>query len=70
LIHPWKQQLSLVQNQWWTLFSTIVSRASTLEVFSTSVVGNYNGVLQLVSTENVDQHLLLVLGICNQMIDC
>jgi homeobox-leucine zipper protein len=53
LIHPWKQQLLLVQNQWWTLFSTIVSRASTLEVFSTGVAGNYNGALQLVCTENV-----------------
>jgi hypothetical protein len=70
LIHPWKQQLFLVQSQWWTLFSTNVSRASTLEVFSTSIAGNYNGALQLISTENIDPHLLFVLGISNQMIDC
>ncbi|GJN12502.1 hypothetical protein PR202_ga30785 [Eleusine coracana subsp. coracana] len=38
-------------NQWWNLFSTIVSRASTLEVFSTAVAGNYNGALQLMSAE-------------------
>ncbi|TVU43450.1 hypothetical protein EJB05_09923 [Eragrostis curvula] len=38
-------------NQWWTLFSTIVSRASTLEVLSTGVAGNYNGALQIMSAE-------------------
>lgn len=37
-----------VQNQWSTLFSSIVSRAATLEVLSTGVAGNYNGALQLV----------------------
>lgn len=38
-----------VQNQWSTLFSSIVSRAATLEVLSTGVAGNYNGALQLVT---------------------
>jgi len=31
----------LVQNQWSTLFSSIVSRAATLEVLSTGIAGNY-----------------------------
>ncbi|XP_062195089.1 homeobox-leucine zipper protein ROC7-like [Phragmites australis] len=38
-------------NQWSTLFSSIVSRAGTLEVLSTGVAGNYNGALQLMSAE-------------------
>ncbi|GJN39737.1 hypothetical protein PR202_gb28873 [Eleusine coracana subsp. coracana] len=38
-------------NQWRDLFSTIVSRASTLQAFSTAVAGNYNGALQLMSAE-------------------
>ncbi|XP_020401599.1 homeobox-leucine zipper protein ROC7 isoform X3 [Zea mays] len=40
-----------VQNQWSTLFSSIVSRAATLEVLSTGVAGNYNGALQLMTAE-------------------
>ena len=42
------KKIILVQNQWSTLFSSIVSRAGTLEVLSTGVAGNYNGALQLV----------------------
>ncbi|PUZ50027.1 hypothetical protein GQ55_6G026600 [Panicum hallii var. hallii] len=38
-------------NQWSTLFSSIVSRAATLEVLSTGVAGNYNGALQLMTAE-------------------
>ncbi|XP_030459605.1 homeobox-leucine zipper protein HDG2-like isoform X2 [Syzygium oleosum] len=38
-------------NQWSTIFSSIVSRAMTLEVLSTGVAGNYNGALQVVTAE-------------------
>ncbi|XP_020109359.1 homeobox-leucine zipper protein ROC2-like [Ananas comosus] len=38
-------------NQWRTIFSSIVSRATTLEVLSTGVAGNYNGALQVMSAE-------------------
>ncbi|XP_061351462.1 homeobox-leucine zipper protein HDG2-like isoform X2 [Gastrolobium bilobum] len=38
-------------NQWSTVFSGIVSRAMTLEVLSTGVAGNYNGALQVMTTE-------------------
>ncbi|KAJ1272895.1 hypothetical protein BS78_06G237900 [Paspalum vaginatum] len=38
-------------NQYATVFSSIVSRAATLEVLSTGVAGNYNGALQLMSVE-------------------
>ncbi|XP_023534533.1 homeobox-leucine zipper protein HDG2-like [Cucurbita pepo subsp. pepo] len=38
-------------NQWSTLFSGIVSRAMTLEVLSTGVAGNYNGALQVMTSE-------------------
>ncbi|KAJ1267156.1 hypothetical protein BS78_07G035000 [Paspalum vaginatum] len=38
-------------NQWSTLFSSIVSRAVTMEVLSTGVAGNYNGALQLMTAE-------------------
>ncbi|KAL2524005.1 Homeobox-leucine zipper protein MERISTEM L1 [Abeliophyllum distichum] len=38
-------------NQWQTVFSTIVSRAMTLEILSTGVAGNYNGALQVMSAE-------------------
>ncbi|XP_072968255.1 homeobox-leucine zipper protein ROC2-like [Typha angustifolia] len=38
-------------NQWSTAFSSIVSRATTLEVLSTGVAGNYNGALQVMSAE-------------------
>ncbi|KAG2576571.1 hypothetical protein PVAP13_6NG030900 [Panicum virgatum] len=41
----------LMDNQWSTLFSSIVSRAATLEVLSTGVAGNYNGALQLMTAE-------------------
>ncbi|KAG8086739.1 hypothetical protein GUJ93_ZPchr0010g10720 [Zizania palustris] len=37
--------------QWMALFSSIVSRAATLEVLSTGVAGNHNGALQLMSAE-------------------
>ncbi|PUZ49012.1 hypothetical protein GQ55_7G291900 [Panicum hallii var. hallii] len=38
-------------NQYATVFSSIVSRAVTLEVLSTGVAGNYNGALQVMSVE-------------------
>ncbi|XP_078176453.1 homeobox-leucine zipper protein ROC2-like [Carex rostrata] len=38
-------------NQWCTIFSSIVSRAVTLEVLSTGVAGNYNGAFQVMSAE-------------------
>ncbi|KAH7844773.1 hypothetical protein Vadar_031512 [Vaccinium darrowii] len=38
-------------NQWASVFSGIVSRATTLEVLSTGVAGNYNGALQVMSAE-------------------
>lgn len=38
-------------NQWSTIFSGIVSRAMTLEVLSTGVAGNYNGALQVMTSE-------------------
>ncbi|XP_030544276.1 homeobox-leucine zipper protein HDG2-like isoform X3 [Rhodamnia argentea] len=38
-------------SQWSTIFSSIVSRAMTLEVLSTGVAGNYNGALQVVTAE-------------------
>ncbi|XP_054816200.1 homeobox-leucine zipper protein HDG2-like isoform X1 [Prosopis cineraria] len=38
-------------NQWYTVFSGIVSRAMTLEVLSTGVAGNYNGALQVMTAE-------------------
>ncbi|KAG4972744.1 hypothetical protein JHK87_029565 [Glycine soja] len=38
-------------NQWSTVFCGIVSRALTLEVLSTGVAGNYNGALQVMSSE-------------------
>ncbi|GFP79075.1 homeobox-leucine zipper protein meristem l1 [Phtheirospermum japonicum] len=38
-------------NQWSSVFSSIVSRAVTLEVLSTGVAGNYNGALQVMSAE-------------------
>ncbi|KAG2574930.1 hypothetical protein PVAP13_7KG395300 [Panicum virgatum] len=41
----------LMDNQYATMFSSIVSRAATLEVLSTGVAGNYNGALQVMSVE-------------------
>ncbi|KAL3820679.1 hypothetical protein ACJIZ3_006584 [Penstemon smallii] len=38
-------------NQWSSVFSSIVSRALTLEVLSTGVAGNYNGALQVMTAE-------------------
>ncbi|KAG8086906.1 hypothetical protein GUJ93_ZPchr0010g7579 [Zizania palustris] len=38
-------------NQFATVFSSIVSRASTHDVLSTGVAGNYNGALQVMSME-------------------
>ncbi|KAG2330664.1 hypothetical protein Bca52824_001844 [Brassica carinata] len=38
-------------NQWSCVFSGIVSRALTLEVLSTGVAGNYNGALQVMTSE-------------------
>ncbi|KAF9589084.1 hypothetical protein IFM89_018815 [Coptis chinensis] len=48
--------LSLVEilmdvGQWTTMFSSIVSRAMTLDVLSTGVAGNYNGALQVMTAE-------------------
>ncbi|KVH97402.1 Homeodomain-containing protein [Cynara cardunculus var. scolymus] len=44
-------------NQWSNVFCAIVSRATTLEVLSTGVAGNYNGALQVVR-ESIIQNLL------------
>lgn len=38
-------------NQWSSVFSCIVSRAYTVEIFSTGVAGNLNGALQLMYAE-------------------
>ncbi|XP_059661867.1 homeobox-leucine zipper protein PROTODERMAL FACTOR 2-like [Cornus florida] len=38
-------------NQWSNVFSSIVSRAMTLEVLSTGVAGNYNGAFQVMTAE-------------------
>ncbi|XP_022136006.1 homeobox-leucine zipper protein HDG2-like [Momordica charantia] len=38
-------------NQWSSVFSGIVSRGVTLEVLSTGVAGNYNGALQVMTSE-------------------
>ncbi|KAK8567449.1 hypothetical protein V6N12_006036 [Hibiscus sabdariffa] len=38
-------------HQWSTVFSGIVSKASTLDVLSTGVAGNYNGALQVMAAE-------------------
>ncbi|XP_024988375.1 homeobox-leucine zipper protein MERISTEM L1-like [Cynara cardunculus var. scolymus] len=38
-------------NQWSNVFCAIVSRATTLEVLSTGVAGNYNGALQVMTAE-------------------
>ncbi|XP_022776631.1 homeobox-leucine zipper protein HDG2-like isoform X2 [Durio zibethinus] len=38
-------------HQWLTVFSGIVSKASTLDVLSTGVAGNYNGALQVMTAE-------------------
>ncbi|KAL3627538.1 Homeobox-leucine zipper protein MERISTEM L1 [Castilleja foliolosa] len=38
-------------NQWSSVFSSIVSRAVTLEVLSTGVAGNYNGAFQVMTAE-------------------
>ncbi|KAI3745359.1 hypothetical protein L1987_58470 [Smallanthus sonchifolius] len=44
-------ELLMDVNQWSNVFSGIVSRAMTLEVLSTGVAGNYNGALQVMSSE-------------------
>ncbi|MBA0592838.1 hypothetical protein Gorai_009807, partial [Gossypium raimondii] len=38
-------------HQWSTVFSAIVSKASTLDVLSTGIAGNYNGALQVMTAE-------------------
>lgn len=38
-------------SQWTTMFSSIVSRAMTLEVLSTGIAGNCNGALQVMTAE-------------------
>ncbi|KAL3850851.1 hypothetical protein ACJIZ3_012733 [Penstemon smallii] len=38
-------------NQWTSVFSSIVSRAMTLDVYSAGVAGNYNGALQVMTAE-------------------
>ncbi|GMI75276.1 homeodomain GLABROUS 2 [Hibiscus trionum] len=38
-------------HQWSTVFSGIVSKASTLDVLSTGVAGNFNGALQVMTAE-------------------
>ncbi|XP_038997163.1 homeobox-leucine zipper protein HDG2-like isoform X1 [Hibiscus syriacus] len=38
-------------HQWQTVFAAIVSKASTLDVLSTGIAGNYNGALQVMTAE-------------------
>ncbi|KAK9084871.1 hypothetical protein Sjap_025282 [Stephania japonica] len=38
-------------NQWSNMFYPLVSRATTLEVFSTGIAGNYNGAMQVMLAE-------------------
>ncbi|KAG9145399.1 hypothetical protein Leryth_008320 [Lithospermum erythrorhizon] len=38
-------------NQWSNIFAGIVSRAMTVDVFSTGVAGNYNGAIQVMTAE-------------------
>ncbi|XP_075112095.1 homeobox-leucine zipper protein PROTODERMAL FACTOR 2 [Nicotiana tabacum] len=38
-------------NQWTSFFAGLVSKATTLEVLSTGVAGNYNGALQVMTAE-------------------
>ncbi|CAA6671969.1 unnamed protein product [Spirodela intermedia] len=54
--HRHHENVNLVEiimdvNQWSMIFSSIVSRAATLEVLSTGVAGNYNGALQVMTAE-------------------
>uniref|UniRef100_A0A1D1Z2W3 Homeobox-leucine zipper protein ROC2 n=1 Tax=Anthurium amnicola TaxID=1678845 RepID=A0A1D1Z2W3_9ARAE len=44
-------EILMDMNQWSMIFSSIVSRATTLEVLSTGVAGNYNGALQVMTAE-------------------
>ncbi|XP_075477707.1 homeobox-leucine zipper protein PROTODERMAL FACTOR 2-like isoform X1 [Primulina tabacum] len=44
-------EILMDSNQWAILFSSIVSRAMTLDVLSTGVAGNYNGALQVMTAE-------------------
>ncbi|ONM13423.1 Homeodomain leucine zipper family IV protein [Zea mays] len=57
-------------NQYATVFSSIVSRAATLEVLSTGVAGNYNGALQVVTwVEHVEVDDRSVNGIYKLLVD-
>ncbi|KAK4374040.1 hypothetical protein RND71_004717 [Anisodus tanguticus] len=38
-------------NHWSSMFSGVVSRASTIDVLSTGVAGNYNGAMQVILAE-------------------
>ncbi|KAK4344166.1 hypothetical protein RND71_037260 [Anisodus tanguticus] len=38
-------------NHWSSMFSSVVSRASTIDVLSTGVAGNYNGAMQVILAE-------------------
>ena len=49
-----------------TVFSSIVSRAATLEVLSTGVAGNYNGALQVVCVLKFGMHI----GSLMSSVDC
>ncbi|XP_042477229.1 homeobox-leucine zipper protein ROC2-like isoform X2 [Macadamia integrifolia] len=44
-------EILMDETQWASVFSSIVSRAMTLEVLSTGVAGNYNGALQVMTAE-------------------
>ncbi|KZV55179.1 hypothetical protein F511_12766 [Dorcoceras hygrometricum] len=44
-------EILMDSNQWASMFSSIVSRAMTLEVLSTGVAGNYDGALQVMTAE-------------------
>ncbi|KAG2574927.1 hypothetical protein PVAP13_7KG395300 [Panicum virgatum] len=56
-------------NQYATMFSSIVSRAATLEVLSTGVAGNYNGALQVVPSPLVPTRESYFVRYCKQNAD-
>lgn len=61
-----------LQNHWSSMFSGVVSRASTIDVLSTGVAGNFNGALQVVingillnlSIIPIDNHIKIIRTLC------
>ena len=51
--------LFVPQNQWSAVFTGIVSRATTLEILSTGVAGNYDGALQVVCPKTPNKNIFL-----------